>query len=125
VTTAAPELIAAKRRTATWYGIWAVINAGLGVLLAYPLLMLALIALHARAMLFDRPDSPFSNNEIQGGEADAAIQFSIILAVVALAVVIATNWALFRRLRPPSGTTKAGLLLTTAALLIAPSFLLW
>jgi hypothetical protein len=35
VTIAAPELIATKRWTATWYGIWAVVNAGLGVLLAY------------------------------------------------------------------------------------------
>jgi uncharacterized membrane protein len=114
-----------RKRPGAWYAAWAVINLGLGALLAYPLLLLAVIGLHARAMLFDRPDSPFSNNEIQGGEADAAIQLGILLAVVALAVVVATNWALFRRLRPPSGTTKAGLLLTTAALLIAPSFVLW
>jgi hypothetical protein len=87
--------------------------------------MLALIALHARAMLFDRPNSPFSNNEIQGGEADGFIQFGIVAAIVILAVLIAINRPPFRRLRLPSGTAKAGLLLTTAALLIAPSFLLW
>ncbi|GAA3556283.1 hypothetical protein [Kribbella ginsengisoli] len=125
MTTAAPELTATKRRPATWYGIWAAVNAALGVLLAYPFLLLALIGLHARAMLFDRPDSPFSNNEIQGGEADGFIPLGIVAALLILAVVIGINLALFRRLRPPSVAAKAGQVLTTVALLIAPSFLIW
>ncbi|GAA0951642.1 hypothetical protein GCM10009554_53440 [Kribbella koreensis] len=125
MTTAAPELIATKRRPATWYGIWAVVNTALGVLFAYPFLLLALIGLHARAMLFDRPDSPFSNNEIQGGEADGFIPLGIVAALVILAVLIGINLPLFRRLHPASGTTKAALTLLTATLLIAPSFLLW
>jgi hypothetical protein len=65
-------------RLAAWYGIWAATNAALGVLLAYPLLLLHIIGLHARAMMLDRPDSPFSNKEIQGGEANGFIPLGIV-----------------------------------------------
>ncbi|MFI5711419.1 hypothetical protein [Kribbella sp. NPDC051620] len=125
MTTTSPELIGSRHRGLAWYGLWAVVNTALGVLLAYPLLMLTLIGLHARAMLFDRPDSPFSNNEIQGGEADGFIPLGIVAALLILAVVIGINLALFRRLRPPSAAAMAGLVLTTVALVIAPSFLIW
>jgi hypothetical protein len=101
-----------------------VVNLALGVLLAYPLLFVLLIGAHARAMLFNRPDSPFSNNEIQGGEADGAILFGIVLALVILAIVIGVNRFLIRRLRLPSATAKAGVLLVTAALLVAPALVI-
>jgi hypothetical protein len=107
--------------SAAWVGGWAIVNVALGSLLAYPFLMLLLIGVHARAMLFDRPDSPFSNNEIQGGEADGFIPAGIIALLVILAVVTAINRPMIRRMRLPSKTAKVGTVLVTGALLLGPS----
>lgn len=112
-------------RLGAWYGAWAATNAALGVLLAYPLLLLSVIGLHARAMLLDRPDSPFSNKEIQGGEADGFIPLGIVALLVIVAVVTAINWALIRRLRPPSRLATAGIIGMTVALLLAPARLVF
>lgn len=103
-----------------WFGIWAVVNVALGIVLAYPFLFLELIGRHARAMVFDRSDSPFSNNEIQGGEADGFIAFGIIASLVILAVLTAINWPMIRCMRLPSRAAKAGILLVTGALLLGP-----
>lgn len=119
----------ASRRTnlgpAGWFGIWAIVNLALGVVIAYPLLFLFLIGLHARAMVFDRGDSPFSNNEIQGGEADGVILIGVILGIVVLAVVGGINWALIRRFRLPSAAAKGGIVLVTAGLLVAPALVIF
>jgi hypothetical protein len=112
-------------RLGAWYGMWAATNTALGLLLAYPLLLLSLIALHARAMLLDRPDSPFSTKEIQGGEADGFIPLGIVALLVIVAVVTAINYALIRRLRPPSRLATAGIVGMTAVLLLAPASLMF
>ena len=107
-----------------WVGLWAVVNVVLGLVLAYPLVILELIGRHARAMVFDRPDSPFSPKEIEGGEADGFIPFGIFLAVLILAVVTAINRPLIRRLRLPGWAAKAGIAAVTAALVVAPRIIL-
>ncbi|GAA1593507.1 hypothetical protein GCM10009789_54440 [Kribbella sancticallisti] len=122
---AAQQLIRQGRpRFALWVGVWAVVNVALGVVLAYPLIFLESIGRHARAMVFDRPDSPFSPKEIEGGEADGFIPFGIFLAVLILAVVTAINWPLVRRLRLPGWAAKAGIVAVTAALVVTPRIIL-
>ncbi len=108
-----------------WVGVWAAVNVGLGVVLAYPFMLLYVIGLHARAMVFDRPDSPFSNKEIQGGEADGFIPGGIFAVLVILAVVTAINWPMIRRMRLPSRAVKAGIILVTGALLLAPAMVIF
>jgi hypothetical protein len=103
-----------------WVGVWAVVNVALGVVLAYPFMLLYVIGLHARAMVFDRPDSPFSNKEIQGGEADGFIPGGIIALLVILAVVTAINRPMIRRMRLPSTAARIGIVLVTGGLLVAP-----
>jgi hypothetical protein len=44
--------------------------------------------------------------------------------LVILAIVIGVNRFLIRRLRLPSATAKAGVLLVTAALLVAPALVM-
>ena len=110
----------ARLNPAAWFGVWGVVNVGLGVVLAYPFVLLELVGRHARAMVFGRPDSPFSNNEIQGGEADGFIPGGVIALLVILAVVTAINRPMVRRMRLPSKAAKAGIVLVTGALLLAP-----
>jgi hypothetical protein len=50
----------------------------LGAVLAFPLIMLWSAWIHLRAMMFDRPDSPFQPNEIEGG----------VVVLVTLAVLV-------------------------------------
>jgi hypothetical protein len=101
------------------------VNVGLGVLFGYPLLFLGLIGLHVRAVVFGRLDSPFSNSEIQGGEADGAILIGVVLAVVVLVVAGGVNWVLIRRLRLPSVGAKVGIGLVTVGLLVAPALVVF
>ncbi|WBQ06183.1 hypothetical protein [Kribbella sp. CA-293567] len=110
---------------AGWYGLWVGVNLLLGVVFAYPLLIVLTIALHARAMLFDRPDSPFMPKEIEGGEADGAVAFGVVLLIVMLLVALGSNWPVIRRLRLRTRAAKAGIVLMTLVLIAGSARLLF
>jgi len=103
--------------------LWAGTNVLLGIISAYPLLLLLIVAVHLRAQLFDRPDSPFMPKEVEGGEASAVIAATLMVVLPLLIVVVLANWAMIRRLRLRWGGWLVMVVLTLAVL-VTPAFLL-